>query len=182
MVAGQLVRDYCEDRFERWTKMRYGMFPAELDNTYAEIEKYYLCTRECPCVAVNGLTWTEGGDVDKLDYLTKYFNGTHLNSCWQPSTGTYQSPIVDYLRSTEKTHGCSGLCTPLPFFTFSNVGKGLPQEACSQHIIHDFEHGVFRKYSIVFYAAGALCFPSWFLMCGLCFRRMLQEKRKETVT
>ena len=51
-VGADIVQDYCGNTFERWTKLRYGQFAVELDNTQVEIEHKYLCSSHCPCVKV----------------------------------------------------------------------------------------------------------------------------------
>ena len=48
-----LLRDYCSDNYERWTRLHYGLFPVALDNTYAEMEGIMLCNAKCPCQRVN---------------------------------------------------------------------------------------------------------------------------------
>jgi len=51
-IGGKLVKDYCNNNFERWTRLKYGQFPVALDNTYAELEKTHLCSPKCPCTKI----------------------------------------------------------------------------------------------------------------------------------
>jgi len=75
------------------------------------------------------------------------------------------------MRHVEKEYSCSGLCSALPFYLFTDVAKGPPDEACLEYITFDeFE----RKRDIngqVLFICGAFSFFGFFFQFGFCGRR-----------
>ena len=92
------MNDYCSNSFERWTQLKYGKYAVALDNTYAEMEKTFLCSKKCPCAKIMfeelwiGPYWDAQVSSSKQiinstavrnqiisDYKRKYFNGTAIS-------------------------------------------------------------------------------------------------------
>ncbi|CDW91446.1 UNKNOWN [Stylonychia lemnae] len=181
-IGGNLIQDYCDDRFERWTKLNLGKFPANLDKHYSDLEKNLLCSKTCQCPKINFNLWTTSkltSNINNIqvDYNSKYFTGNQQNvlyclNDYAKNNQYFDYDVINYLTYIEGNHDCAGICQPIYFYTFTDIQAGPPTQSCRTFIQDDFmgSEGVFRRYSLIYFVAGAFVFMAWFFSFGICFR------------
>lgn len=56
--GAELINDYCDNTFERWTRLKLGRFSTDMDAHYTELSKNLLCSKDCQCPSINFNMWT----------------------------------------------------------------------------------------------------------------------------
>lgn len=62
-IGAELLNDYCDDSFERWTRLKLGRFSTDMDAHYSELSKNLLCSKNCQCPTINFNIWTANSTI-----------------------------------------------------------------------------------------------------------------------
>lgn len=134
------------NNFEECRKLEFLKGPDD----YALDAQKYLCSPYCPC---NGNLLTIQSQIIKttnnqtmaaiVDVDSK--GAKKVQECpeFQTRFSSY-SQYFDVVGTLEEKFNCAGICTKLPYYIFTDVNRGDPEDKCSTKII-DF----IKKYGII---------------------------------
>jgi len=76
--------------------------------------------------------------------------------------------VVGFAEFIEENGNCSGICTPMPYYLFTNINRGVPNNSCLTFILNFARP--YTKYVIVisFTLASILLLQSLFVCCLCC--------------
>eukprot|EP00343_Euplotes_focardii_P001281 CAMPEP_0205804404 /NCGR_PEP_ID=MMETSP0205-20121125/7319_1 /ASSEMBLY_ACC=CAM_ASM_000278 /TAXON_ID=36767 /ORGANISM="Euplotes focardii, Strain TN1" /LENGTH=206 /DNA_ID=CAMNT_0053073971 /DNA_START=289 /DNA_END=909 /DNA_ORIENTATION=+ len=87
---------------------------------------------------------------------------------------------LDYFGEIEKEYTCSGICTQLPKYYFSDINIGIPSKICFDSIKDGLILGDVKNYGIGYTVTGSVLFIIWFIQYGLCCRKKVNARNGET--
>lgn len=109
--------------------------------------------------------------VTKVQSCTSYLSTAYASYGISFSDISALSSYLDYFGQIESSYSCSGFCTALPIFYFSDSYTSLPSKACKDSIKNDLLDGEMKFYGIGFTVIGSIMFLIWFVQYGLCCRK-----------
>lgn len=140
----------------------------------------------CLCytkLAIAGTYGTKTYYTSQTSTLSGYTVVTKVQSCTSYLSNAYASygisfddinalsEYLDYFGEIESSYSCSGFCSALPVFYFSDSYTTVPTKACKDSIKDDMLEGEVKKYGGYFTAIGCVMFLIWFVQYGLCCRK-----------
>lgn len=114
---------------------------------------------------------TGTGIVTKVQSCTTYLKNAYANYGISFDDIDAISTYLDYFGEIESKYTCSGMCTMLPVYYFSNSNAGVPTDKCKDSIKNKLIKGEFQMYGIGFTCIGGILFIIWFIQYGLCCRK-----------
>lgn len=114
---------------------------------------------------------TGTGIVTKVQACTSYLQTAYANYGIKFDNINAISTYLDYFGEIESKYSCSGMCTKLPVYYFSNSNAGVPTDKCNDSIQNKLLKGEFQMYGIGFTCIGGVLFIIWFIQYGLCCRK-----------
>ena len=78
---------------------------------------------------------------------------------------------LDYFGEIEDEYNCSGICSMLNVYYFSNSNNGQPEKKCQAAITDDILTDQVQAMGIGYFITGCIAFIVLFIQYGLCCRK-----------
>ena len=129
-----------------------------------------LCTEKCPCNVDPGVFSTEMAD----QMVTDTMGATRLEECPFDSTVVNSAQKEKYypiLEILETDFQCSGMCSDIPYYLFSDVRNGVPVNGNCKHEIIQFVEENAAFYAVVLLLIGIVGFLGMTMAVSIYYLR-----------
>jgi hypothetical protein len=154
---------------------------VKLRDMYTDVDKYYCVnTGGCYCrtpksVSNSTRTYytttsaTSSTVVTKFQDCTSYVSDAFKSGSYAGYSVSTIIKILNLFGDLEQSYSCSGVCTPLPVYYFSDSYSSFPTTFCFES--YKTAINEFRFYGISFIVVGSVMFLIWLVQYGLCCRK-----------
>jgi hypothetical protein len=159
--SAKAFETYCDSG--EWSPDRLGSMMQDVARTMAEVQKKALCVEKCACMSVKTFLWSDY-QLNELEGM--YFTGT-MNDALEcmstdPEINVWDQKVLDWIEDLEKKYMCSGLCSALSFYSFTDVTNGPPESACLEAIVDSELNEEIMYFGYLYLASGSLVFLAWY--------------------
>lgn len=180
IAAGKLAANYLD---EMWSSGNAdNTIQKSLKELYSKADTIYcVATNGCTCYAT--YTAPTSPRVYVMSLVSTSSTVTSVQGCKAYLETAYKdygvsfddiNAIITYLNyfgEIEKGYTCSGVCTQMPIYYFSDCSTSKPTKKCQDSIRDDILLGEVVPMGIGFLIIGCLLFIVWFIQYGLCCRK-----------
>lgn len=89
----------------------------DINDTFNRLTNNVMCSKSCSCTSLNTKLWKSHG----YDITGAVMDGsnTQVSSCVDYTL--FDTEVIEIMSVLEKKHNCSGICSPMKYFLFSDV-------------------------------------------------------------
>ena len=129
-----------------------------------------LCTEACPCNVDPGVFSSELSE----QLVTDTMGATRLEECPYDTSvinSVQKDKYYPLLEILETDFQCSGMCTDIPYYLFSDVRNGVPVNGNCKHEIIVFVNENSTFYGVMLVIVGVAGFIGVMMAVSICYLR-----------